>query len=355
MTNSIQHITKKKLGRAIISGITVYFLVAYILSGEAPGWDWFSVDGFLELFFFVLFVSVMFSGQGFISVYFQRFRKQLKLPLGIKLIEFVVNLVFILGLLFLLFYLPLKLLYPNNIAGADILRLVHGMFLLVGLTHYYLLERERSEQALSKLQLETEKLARENFEARLLMLKKELNPDFLYHSLRKLKQFVNRDKPTAHLYLRKLSEIYRLFLHQVDQPLVSLSEEQHLLRSFLSLVKMEYGGRVQLSDSLSAEEKDRFLPSGLCRVVIENWVSSLAENENQQLCISLKRQEEALVLQAEFKDGLKPDQQESIRYLQKNYELQTEGACCPEFQEDEKNVRVILPLISTIGSAVTTN
>lgn len=340
------NITKIKVLRAIISAVFIYFLIAYILSGRGPKP---SIANLIEFIFLVGFVSIMFIGHGFISVYFQRLGEKPIPAFWVRVAEFVVNLLYILLLSFLFFYLPMKTLYPGKIAPPDVLRLAHGIFILVGFTHYYLLERERSEQILSKVQLETEKVAKENFEARLLMLKKHLNPQFLYHSLKRLKQFVKEDKPKARLYLRKLSEIYRLFLHQVDQHVVSLRDERDLLQSYAELLQMEYGDQIEFINQLPEEEESFYLPSGLCQIILEDWIACLSNKEGLKLQIALKQQDQALVLSGKFSQPVALRQQESIRHIQRTYQLQTQGTCTPEISEGPDFSTISLPLFPAIS------
>ena len=341
MNNRQLHITKVKVLRAIGSAVLIYFLLGFILTGKPPNP---SKLNFIELSFMMVFISIMFIGQGFISGFFQRYATKQFSALWLKSAEFSVNLVYIIFLNYLLFNLPLKLLFPDDIVPADVLRLVYGLHILVGFTHYYLLERERSEQTLSKVQLESEKIAKENFEVRLLMLKKQLNPQFLYHSLQQLRQLVKSDKQNARLYLRQLSEIYRMFIHQVDQSVVSLKEEQALLQSYADLLKMEYGDRIEIVNFLPEEEESYFLPSGLCQVILEDWVACLSDTKDLKLQIRLHQDEKILVLSGKFNQPATPHQAESIRHIRTTYQLQTEGSCTPEVIEGLDYLSISLPL-----------
>ena len=340
------HITKIKVFRAITSAVFIYFLIVYILQGRLPQ---LSIGNLVEFLFQMVFIAIIFIGQGFISAFFQRLGNTQVMAFGVKLAEFVVNFVYILLLNYCFFYLPLRMLYPGSIVPSDVLRLVYGIHLLVGLTHYYLLERERSQQKLTKVQLETEKVAKENFEARLLMVKKQLNPQFLYNSLKQLRQLVRGNKPKARFYLQKLSEIYRMFLHQVDQTGVSLKEEQALLLSYGELLKMEYGDRIGIINYLPEEEEHYFLPSGLCQVILEDWVACLSEKEELKLQVTLKLEAKALVLSGKFSQTATPHQGESIRHIRSTYQLHTENSCTPEIMEGIDYSTISLPLFSTIS------
>lgn len=335
------HITKIKIIRAIVSAVIIYFLVTYTLLGTIPP---LSIINLVEFTFLLIFVSIMFIGHGSISAFFQRSENREMPPFLVKTVEFVVNLVYILLLNFIFFHFPMQLLYPDDIVSADVLRLVYGIHLLVGFTHYYLLERERSQQKLSKIQLEAETLAKENFEARLLMLKKHLNPQFLYRSLTKLKQFVKEDKQKASRYLRRLSEIYRIFLHQVDQNTVSLQEERTLLESYAQLLEMEYGSQVEIINHIPERENSFLLPSGLCQVILEDWVSCLSNSERLKLRIELQINNQALMLSGKFNQAFSPQQEETIRHIRKTYELQTQNACTPEITEGVDFSVFLLPL-----------
>ncbi len=93
-------------------------------------------------------------------------------------------------------------------------------------------------KAREKAQIENLRLQSENIEAKFELLKKQVNPEFLYYCLDTLQKMVKSDDPKTEVYILKLADVYRQILKK-NKNIVTLKEELDFLETYLFL--MNYG------------------------------------------------------------------------------------------------------------------
>jgi sensor histidine kinase YesM len=84
-------------------------------------------------------------------------------------------------------------------------------------------------------------LEKENAETKLLALKSQVNPHFLFNSLTGIYALVLKQAPNAPEVILRLSDFLRYILYQVSQPSVSLSIELKAMKDYVELQKLRAG------------------------------------------------------------------------------------------------------------------
>lgn len=119
-----------------------------------------------------------------------------------------------------------------------------GIFLFIGVTYTYLLDRYKNEKI--RYQLETEKLKTE-----LDFLKAQVNPHFLFNTLNNIYALAYKDSGNTAECIMKLSDILRYMLYESNAEWVLVSSEIHYLNLLLSLQEMRIDGPMMLKFSVS--------------------------------------------------------------------------------------------------------
>jgi len=90
-------------------------------------------------------------------------------------------------------------------------------------------------------------LSKEKTEAELKVLKAQLNPHFLFNTLNNIYSLSLDNSPKTPLAIGKLSEILDYVLYKCDGELVSLSSEITLIENYISLEKLRYDERLEVT------------------------------------------------------------------------------------------------------------
>ncbi|OAV42575.1 sensor histidine kinase [Lewinella sp. 4G2] len=94
--------------------------------------------------------------------------------------------------------------------------------------------------------LERERLARENMQAQLSVLKQQMNPHFLFNSLNTLVNIIPEDSEKATRFTQRLSSVYRRILDYRRHETIPLSEELEALRDYIFLLQVRFEDKLRV-------------------------------------------------------------------------------------------------------------
>jgi two-component system LytT family sensor kinase len=112
--------------------------------------------------------------------------------------------------------------------------------------------------------LRNARLDRARTEAEFEMLRREVDPHFLFNNLNALVHLVETGHPSAVPFIDALSATYRYVLEARHRPLVTLAEELEALRRHLVLANIRYGDMLRLTIDVPASEAARLLVPPVC-------------------------------------------------------------------------------------------
>ena len=167
---------------------------------------------------------------------------------------------------------------------------------LIGLAHagvFHRRYREREQQAtLLEVRLN---------QARLRALQAQLQPHFLFNTLNGIATLLRRDPATAGEMLHSLSELLRIALSSSDRQEIPLREELDFLDRYLTIQRMRFGDRLQVSEGIDASAMDCLVPALLLQPLVENAIRHGFEPSGQpgKLRIAAARDGEWLRLTVE--------------------------------------------------------
>ena len=94
--------------------------------------------------------------------------------------------------------------------------------------------------------------------AELKLLKAQLHPHFLFNTLNNLYSHTLEFSPKSPEIVLKLSELLRFMIYDSNSNRISLAREVELLKNYISLERLRYGERLELSNLKEAVSKVYF-------------------------------------------------------------------------------------------------
>ena len=154
----------------------------------------------------------------------------------------------------------LQLALQNDIPSA-----VLTYWVFVGAALGYSYYRRYLERDLQAARLETQ-LA----EAKLRVLKMQLDPHFLFNTLNSISALMRKDIDAADSMLEGLSQLLRMSLAYEAQQEVSLREELEFLELYLSIQQTRFRDKLTIHTDIDPEALDALVPHMILQPAVEN-------------------------------------------------------------------------------------
>ncbi|HLP15402.1 MAG TPA: histidine kinase [Bacteroidota bacterium] len=135
--------------------------------------------------------------------------------------------------------------------------------------------------------LEIERLKQEKLKTDYKLLQDQVNPHFLFNSLNVLISEISRDQPTAIMFTRKLSQVYRYVLQSRNQEVVTLRAEIEFIRSILYLHQARVGEALKYEISIPDDALEKKIPPMTIQILVENAIKHNSATLNDPLVISI--------------------------------------------------------------------
>jgi two-component system, LytTR family, sensor kinase len=167
-----------------------------------------------------------------------------------------------------------------------------GAFIVIRGIGYYRESRQR-ERDLSQLAVE---LA----EARMLALRMQINPHFLFNTMNSVSSLMYSDVRAADRMLEQLCSLLRVSLERGPKQLIGLQNEMEFIGMYLSLQDIRSAGQVRQRISIDPRLYDALVPTMILQPLVENaYVHGLsrvneglieitAKEEHGQLSIAVR-------------------------------------------------------------------
>jgi hypothetical protein len=144
--------------------------------------------------------------------------------------------------------------------------------ILRGTGHYR--ELRQRERAMAELAVE---LA----EARMLALRMQINPHFLFNTMNAISSLMYTDVYAADKMMEQLSNMLRVSLARGSKQMITLREEMEFIEMYVSLQNIRASGRVRQHISIDPHLHDALVPAMLLQPLVENaYVHGLSKLDN---------------------------------------------------------------------------
>jgi len=153
---------------------------------------------------------------------------------------------------------------------------LHGIFFLWSIMVYLLIvgvrqiDHYRYENTLNQLRIE--RLERNFSQARLNLLRAQLNPHFLFNTLNSISAQTESEPQTARTMIAHLGDLLRASLESTDGREITLQEEMNALDHYLAIQKLRFGDRLKIQTTLSPDVRNAMIPALLLQPLAENAI-----------------------------------------------------------------------------------
>lgn len=154
---------------------------------------------------------------------------------------------------------------PMPLAGLGFLDDVMVYFAVLGAgiaRDYFLRYRARLEETL--------RLQAQLAQARLDVLRTQLNPHFLFNTLNAVSALVERDARGARRMIARLSDLLRYTLEESTEAEVPLHQEMDLLEEYVELMQIRFQGKLNVSMEMAPGTRDALVPNLILQPIVEN-------------------------------------------------------------------------------------
>lgn len=139
------------------------------------------------------------------------------------------------------------------------------MLTIAGLNYYH--KNWRASE------LQTERLLKENIQAKFDALRHQIDPHFFFNSLSVLTNLVHKDAGVSAQYINHLAKMYRYILDKKFQNMVSLASELEFIEAYIFLINIRHQQNIHITITLSDELcSNGYLPPATLQILLENAI-----------------------------------------------------------------------------------
>jgi LytS/YehU family sensor histidine kinase len=178
------------------------------------------------------------------------------------------------------------------------------------------------------------------------ILKRQVNPHFLFNSLNALDCLVCEEKTEqASTYIHKLAGVYRYMIKSEEEQLVPLEEELKFVEKYVDLMLVRFPDGLHVNIDIPAELMSRFILPCSLQLLIENATKHNVINAANPLVIQICSDGESISVTNNIIP--KVTKASSTGLGQKYIRQQYQNLCGKEIaiSQSELEYKVILPLI----------
>lgn len=176
----------------------------------------------------------------------------------------------------------------------DKLFLLYLITVSVTYTYYYV-------QRDSLHQIQRSKIEHQLLQTRMMMLKSQLHPHFLFNTLNSIACLVDIDVQKAKNMIADLGDLLRHVLDYKDAQIVSVDDEMVLLNKYLDIEKIRFSEDLKVNLNIAPEIGHAEIPSMLLQPIVENSIRHgfSRQHPNLQIDINIFPEKELLVVSVE--------------------------------------------------------
>ena len=160
---------------------------------------------------------------------------------------------------------------PLLFAMGEAIRWV-GIGTVLTFVHEAQRRERRAASALHDIQVNRIALERRRAEARLQLMKAQIEPHFLFNTLATVKRLYRTAPDDGDAMLDRLMRYLRAALPRVREDDATLGDELDLIAAYLEILRMRMGERLQFSIDVSHPLRARSFPSMMLMTLVENAI-----------------------------------------------------------------------------------
>jgi sensor histidine kinase YesM len=134
---------------------------------------------------------------------------------------------------------------------------------------------------------QAEKLRNAYQRSKLLGLKGQINPHFLFNCFNTLSGLIHENPARADCFLNEMIRVHRYLLRSDDAFLVRVADEQKYADAYLNLAKARFGDAISVNVDVAESAMDRMIPPLTMQVILENIIYTNALNKKDPVFIRI--------------------------------------------------------------------
>ncbi len=195
---------------------------------------------------------------------------------------------------------------------------------------------------------EGEKLKNTYRRTKLLGLKGQINPHFLFNCFNTLSGLITEDEDDAEQFLNDMTQVHRYLLQNDEEYLVPLKDEIKFAKAYMRLAQTRFGKAVQCDFTISDSLLSKKIPPLSLHVILENIIYTNSLTKDNPLSISITGESDShLIIQHSIHEKIivrNLDVDEGLDNLIMKYKLlHAEGILLTESHSIRK---MVLPLFA---------
>jgi sensor histidine kinase YesM len=140
-----------------------------------------------------------------------------------------------------------------------------------------------------------DQLDRERSQAELEALRNQLDPHFIFNSLNTLNHLIINNPQQAYLFNNKLAQVYKYFLINKNNELISLHDELEFIDSYFFLLQIRHDDKLNMETELNENnERVIMIPPFALQTLVENAIKHNEFNHENPLYIKIAMNHEYL-------------------------------------------------------------
>jgi two-component system, LytTR family, sensor kinase len=147
--------------------------------------------------------------------------------------------------------------------------------------------QDRKLQA-AQLELKTTQLEQRLTEARLLNLKAQLHPHFLFNALNTISAFVEKDPRGARQMIEHLGDLLRFSLERSEDQETTLAAELATLDHYLAIQRVRFEDHLQLRMEIAPDVLPALAPSLILQPLVENAIRHSVAQQTTPVCVTIQ-------------------------------------------------------------------
>ena len=148
----------------------------------------------------------------------------------------------------------------------------------------------------SQKKIELEKILKEQAQLKANVLKKQLDPHFIFNTLNVLSGLVYQDADKSAQFIKELSRVYRYVLEQSEELVSTVEQEFNFLESYLFLLKIRFEDKISITIDIPSNRKDWLLPSMTLELLVENAIKHNVVDSERPLYLNFSIKNDQLVV-----------------------------------------------------------
>lgn len=176
----------------------------------------------------------------------------------------------------------------------------------------------------NKLKIAIANLQNENLEARLSVLKEQINPHFLFNTLSTLQFMIKEKDVNAEKFITTLSDTYRQLLNSNKSDTLSLEEECIFLDNYVFLMQVRFEDSLHFETNITSDKNKFHLPLLSLQMLVENAIKHNIASNAKPLKITIYQKDAgSITVENNFQPKLQEKNHSGIGLtnLKKRYEI----------------------------------